>query len=115
MTEAPLCAQPRAEEVRGGLMAASDPHREQRGSAELCDSDRARGNGMELCQGRGSWGSWPKCWSSRSVWTEHSDTGFGFWVVQQLMLKVQHSHFMIKKSQILKFFPHLKQTAADRN
>jgi len=54
VTEAPLCAQPRAEEVRGGLMAASDPHRVQRGSAELCDSDRARGNGMELCQGRGS-------------------------------------------------------------
>jgi len=23
----------------------------------LRDSDRARGNGMELCQGRGSWGS----------------------------------------------------------
>ena len=26
-------------------------------SSALCDSDRARGNGMELCQGRGSWGS----------------------------------------------------------
>ena len=25
-------------------------------SSALCDSDRARGNGMELCQGRGSWG-----------------------------------------------------------
>jgi len=24
-------------------------------SSALCDSDRARGNGMELCQGRGSW------------------------------------------------------------
>ena len=23
-------------------------------SSALCDSDRARGNGMELCQGRGS-------------------------------------------------------------
>ena len=22
----------------------------------LCDSNRAQGNGMELCQGRGSWG-----------------------------------------------------------
>jgi len=38
-------------------MAAAAPHRERRGSAELCsrcDSDRARGNSMELCQGRGS-------------------------------------------------------------
>jgi len=25
-------------------------------SSALCDSDRARGNSMELCQGRGSWG-----------------------------------------------------------
>ena len=25
-------------------------------SSALCDSDRARGNGMELCRGRGSWG-----------------------------------------------------------
>ena len=25
-------------------------------SYALCDSDRARGNGMELCRGRGSWG-----------------------------------------------------------
>ena len=35
---------------RGGLMADAAPHREQR------DSNRARGNSMELCQGRGSWG-----------------------------------------------------------
>ena len=38
-------------------MAAAAPHRVWRGSAVLCsalrDSDRARGNGMELCQGRG--------------------------------------------------------------
>jgi len=26
-------------------------------SSAVCDSDRARGNGMELCQGRDSWGS----------------------------------------------------------
>jgi len=26
----------RAEELRGGLMAAAAPHRERRGSAELC-------------------------------------------------------------------------------
>jgi len=32
----PRFAQPRAEELRGGLMAAAAPHREQRGSAELC-------------------------------------------------------------------------------
>ena len=40
-------------------MAAAAPHRERRAalSSALCDSDRARGNGMELCQGRGSWGS----------------------------------------------------------
>lgn len=29
-------AQPRAEELRGGLMAAAAPRREQGGSAELC-------------------------------------------------------------------------------
>ena len=40
-------------------MAAADPHREWRAalSSALCDSHRARENGMELCQGRGSWGS----------------------------------------------------------
>ena len=34
--EAAVFAQPRAEELRGGLMAAAAPHRERRGSAELC-------------------------------------------------------------------------------
>ena len=34
--ELPWCAQPRAEELRGGVMAAAAPHREWRGSAELC-------------------------------------------------------------------------------
>jgi len=29
-------AQPRAEELRGGLMAAAAPHREGRGSTVLC-------------------------------------------------------------------------------
>lgn len=39
---------------------------------------------MELCQGKGSWGSGKgsgmalSCWSLRSVWTQLSDTGFGF-------------------------------------
>ena len=32
----PGFAQPRAEELKGGLMAAAAPHREPRGSAELC-------------------------------------------------------------------------------
>jgi len=88
-----------AEEVRGGLMAAAAPHREQRTalSSALCDSDWTRGNGMELCQGRGSWGlgkgSAPdggghrlsravgtslSCWSSRSIWTMLSDKEFDF-------------------------------------
>jgi len=33
--EVPGCAQPRAEELRGGLMAAAAPHRERRGSTEF--------------------------------------------------------------------------------
>ena len=43
MAEAPGFAQPRAEELRGGLMAAAAPHRERRAalSSALCDSDRA--------------------------------------------------------------------------
>jgi len=32
----PVFAQHRAEELRGGLMAAAAPHKERRGSAELC-------------------------------------------------------------------------------
>jgi len=45
------CVGPRAEELRGGLMVAAAPHR-SRGAAlssALRDSDRSRGNGMELC------------------------------------------------------------------
>jgi len=34
--EGPVFAQRRAEEAREGLMAAAAPHRERRGSAELC-------------------------------------------------------------------------------
>ena len=75
------CAQRRAEE----LMGAAAPHRERRAalSSALCDSHRAQGNGMELCQGRelgvrdrvctrGRW-VWnglhrvPGCQSSRSM------------------------------------------------
>ena len=70
-------------------------------SSALCDSNRARGNSMELCQGRAAGGEGkglrqravgmeqpaqgsghgPKCWSSRSIGTLLSDTGFGFWVL----------------------------------
>jgi len=35
MRRRPGCAGPRAEELRGGLIAAAAPHMEQRGSAEL--------------------------------------------------------------------------------
>ena len=34
--EVPGCAQPRAEELRGRLMVAVAPHREWRGSTEVC-------------------------------------------------------------------------------
>jgi len=36
VAEGPGPVQPRAEELRGGLMAAAAPHRERRGSVELC-------------------------------------------------------------------------------
>ena len=53
-----LFAQPRAEELRGGLMvaAALTGNGGAALSSALCDSDSARGNGMELCQGRGRLG-----------------------------------------------------------
>jgi len=41
-----------------GAEAAANPQegsRETALSSALCDIDRARGNGRELCQGRGSW------------------------------------------------------------
>ena len=43
VAEAPGFAQPRAEELREGRMAAAAPHREPRAalSSALCDSDRA--------------------------------------------------------------------------
>ena len=46
--EVPWLAQRRAEDLRGGLMAAAAPHREWRAalSSALCDSDRARRSGM---------------------------------------------------------------------
>jgi len=47
-----------AEELSGGLMVATAPHRGWRAAlrSALCDSGMARGNDMELCQARGSWG-----------------------------------------------------------
>ena len=91
MAEAPGFAQCRTKELRGGLMVATVPHEESGGAAlssAFCDSNRARGDGMELCQGRGSWvsrssslegsGHSPKCWT---IWTVLSDTGFEFCVV----------------------------------
>ena len=53
-------------------MVAAAPHRSGGAalSSALCDSNRARGNGMELCQGRGRWGSGtgcaPECWDRRA-------------------------------------------------
>ena len=70
---------PEQSRLRGGLMAAAAPHREGRAalSSALCDSNRARGNGMELRQGRAAGGegkglhgtgctgqqAQPECWS----------------------------------------------------
>ena len=43
-------AQRKAEELRGGLMAAAAPHSEGAAlSSALCDGDSARGNDMGLC------------------------------------------------------------------
>ena len=48
-----LCS-PKKTRLKGALMTATAPHREWRAalSSAVCDSDRARGNGMGLCQGR---------------------------------------------------------------
>jgi len=46
-------AQRRAEELRGGLMAAAAPHRERRGRAQLCSGPKGT---AWSCQGTGSWG-----------------------------------------------------------
>ena len=101
MAEAPAFAQPRAEELRGGLMAAySFSQWEQRGSTELCSLltviglkgmawSSVRGwSGWELGKGASSEGGLALVQvpqgsghsikpSSRSVWTMLSDTGFG--------------------------------------
>ena len=54
----PLLAQHRAEELRGGFMPVLFPCKTKwflsQGAAlssALCDSNRAQGNSMELCQG----------------------------------------------------------------
>ena len=53
MAEVRGCAQHRAEELRGGLMAAAAPHRERRAalSSALCDSDRAEGTAWSCVRG----------------------------------------------------------------
>lgn len=53
VAEIPGFAQPRAELLRGGLMAAVAPHREQKGSAELHSGDRQSPRGQH---GAADWG-----------------------------------------------------------
>ena len=56
--------------LRGGPMAAAAPHRERRTalSSTLCDSDRARGNGVEL-SGEGQLGVRDRgCTRGRWAW-----------------------------------------------
>jgi len=85
--------------LRGGLMVAAAPHREQRGNAELCSlwqwQDPRKWHGAVSGEGQlglryryctRRWLSMaqppaPSCPSSRSIWTTISDTGFVFWVV----------------------------------
>ena len=98
MAEVRGCAQHRAEELRGGLMAAAAPHRERRAalSSALCDSDRAEGTAWSCVRGGAALGEGqslhqravgmegvaqgsghnPECWSLRSVCTMLSDAGF---------------------------------------
>jgi len=55
--ELPGFVQPRAEELRGGLMAAAAPHRERRAalSSALCDSDGAEGTAWSCVRGGAGW------------------------------------------------------------
>ena len=58
-TEVPCLVQPRAEELKGGLMAAAAPHNGSGGSAlssVLYGSNRTRGNSTGLHQGKSCWG-----------------------------------------------------------
>ena len=85
--------------LRGGLPAAYSSSQGAEGQHWVLfsgDSNRIRGNGMELCQGRGRWGigytrGWrtknrlrravvtvPSCQSLSSIWTTFSDIGFEF-------------------------------------
>jgi len=85
--------QPRAEELKGGLMVAVAPHMEQRGSAELCSlltNDRTQVNGMKLRRGMirftirrfvtpGQW-SWHRaCQNSGSIRAKLLDKWSDFW------------------------------------
>jgi len=93
VTEVPWFVQPRAEELRGGLTATAAPHRERRGSIELCSlvtetgpegtawsyvvSGEGQGGVNKKVFTRGQW-AWNRilravvkamsCWSSRNIW-----------------------------------------------
>jgi len=56
--EGPGFTQSRAEELRGVLMAAAAPHRERRGSAELCSLWQRQGPRERhgAVSGEGQWG-----------------------------------------------------------
>ena len=68
--------QPRAEEVKGGLMAATDPHRERRGSAELCSVTATGPEGTAWsCVRGGAAGGEGKGLHQRVVGMERADQG----------------------------------------
>jgi len=75
--ELPWCAQPRAEELRGGVMAAAAPHREWRGSAELCSLKQQQGlrewHGAVL--GEGQLGGQGQVLHQRAGWHRTGCTG----------------------------------------
>jgi len=69
--EVPRFAQRRAEELRGGLMAAAAPHRELRGSAELCSLWQRQGPRERHGAGRGGAGKGVRervCTRGRWAW-----------------------------------------------
>ena len=99
-----MFAKPIAEQLRGGLMAAAAPHRERRGSAELCCVTATGPEGMAWSCVRGGAGKGgrqrvctrgqqaqnrlprpvsmaPSYWSSRSIWTTLPELWFDLRVV----------------------------------
>ena len=127
----PLISQSRAEELRGGLMAAAAPHREQRGSAELCSLWQRQGprerHGAASGEGQLGWGkgsapedsghgtACPGQWTqhqawrrSGSIWTTLSDTRFEFWEVlcvgQDSLLLVGTFQLKIFRGSVILWF-----------